>query len=159
MTGSVLMIEHLRRLFEYESWANRRTLESLKSVAAPRRALHRFAHLLAAQRMWLARIRGEDTAAIGVWGETPLEGCAAKLEELDAELRSFVDGLDESGLERRVTYHNTQGREFHNSVLDILTHLSLHSHYHRGQIAARVREAGGEPAQTDYIFYVRQKGA
>jgi uncharacterized damage-inducible protein DinB len=32
----------------------------------------------------------------------------------------------------------------------------MHSGYHRGQIAAAVRESGGEPAYTDYIHAVRQ---
>jgi uncharacterized damage-inducible protein DinB len=31
----------------------------------------------------------------------------------------------------------------------------VHGGYHRGQIAAAVREAGGEPAYTDFIHAVR----
>jgi uncharacterized damage-inducible protein DinB len=32
--------------------------------------------------------------------------------------------------------------------------ISLHSTYHRGQIATRMRELGAEPAATDFILWV-----
>jgi len=41
-------------------------------------------------------------------------------------------------------------------VGDILTHVLLHSAYHRGQIAVDLRAAGLTPAYTDYIHAVRQ---
>jgi uncharacterized damage-inducible protein DinB len=41
-------------------------------------------------------------------------------------------------------------------VEEILTHVVIHSAYHRGQIASDVRAAGGVPAYTDYIHAVRQ---
>jgi len=34
--------------------------------------------------------------------------------------------------------------------------VALHGSYHRGQVAAAVRAAGGEPVNTDYITYVRE---
>ena len=39
---------------------------------------------------------------------------------------------------------------------DILTHVLLHSAYHRGQIASQVRAGGEQPAYTDFIHAVRQ---
>jgi uncharacterized damage-inducible protein DinB len=41
-------------------------------------------------------------------------------------------------------------------VGDILTHVVAHSAYHRGQIAAAVRAAGGAPAYTDFIHAARR---
>jgi len=37
-----------------------------------------------------------------------------------------------------------------------LTHVIMHSAYHRGQIALEMRAAGMEPAHTDFIHAVRQ---
>jgi uncharacterized damage-inducible protein DinB len=34
-------------------------------------------------------------------------------------------------------------------------HIAFHGVYHRGQIAALVRQHGGEPAYTDFIRAVR----
>jgi len=40
------------------------------------------------------------------------------------------------------------------AVLEALTQGAMHSHYHRGQNATRLREMGGEPPTTDYIVWV-----
>ena len=45
---------------------------------------------------------------------------------------------------------------FDNTVGEILTHVAMHGHYHRGQIARVMRAAGREPVYTDYIGFVRQ---
>ena len=39
------------------------------------------------------------------------------------------------------------------TVEQALTQCALHSHYHRGQNATRLREVGGEPPPTDLIFW------
>ena len=54
-----------------------------------------------------------------------------------------------------VEYRNSRGVVFQNTVAEILTHVALHGSYHRGQIAMRVRAAGGVPVTTDYIVFRR----
>ena len=39
------------------------------------------------------------------------------------------------------------------TVAEALTQCAMHSHYHRGQNATRLRELGGEPPPTDLIFW------
>ena len=41
------------------------------------------------------------------------------------------------------------------SVRHGLTQAAMHSHYHRGQNATRLRELGGEPPMTDLIVWLR----
>jgi uncharacterized damage-inducible protein DinB len=65
--------------------------------------------------------------------------------------------MDEAALRVGVTYKNTKGEPWTNSVEDILTHVIMHSAYHRGQIAADMRASGHTPAYTDFIHAVRQK--
>ncbi len=57
-----------------------------------------------------------------------------------------------------IAYTNQWDESFESKRFDILVHLFTHAHYHRGQIAASVRRAGGKPAATDFIFGVRQHG-
>ena len=59
-------------------------------------------------------------------------------------------------LNRQAEYVNSKGERYVSSVEDILTHVVFHGAYHRGQIAAKMREAGFDPAYTDYIHAVRQ---
>ena len=40
------------------------------------------------------------------------------------------------------------------TVSEALTQCVMHSHWHRGQNAARLRELGGEPPQLDLIFWI-----
>jgi len=41
------------------------------------------------------------------------------------------------------------------SVHHALTQAAMHSHYHRGQNATRLRELGGVPPTTDFIVWLR----
>ena len=41
------------------------------------------------------------------------------------------------------------------SVRHALTQCAMHSHYHRGQNATRLRELGGTPPMTDFIVWLR----
>jgi len=41
------------------------------------------------------------------------------------------------------------------SVRHALTQVAMHSHYHRGQNATRLRELGGVPPMTDFIVWLR----
>jgi uncharacterized damage-inducible protein DinB len=42
------------------------------------------------------------------------------------------------------------------SVEHALTQAAMHSHYHRGQNATRLRELGGQPPPTDFIAWLRR---
>jgi uncharacterized damage-inducible protein DinB len=64
--------------------------------------------------------------------------------------------MDERRLESGITYRNTKGEPWTNSVGDILMHVTMHSAYHRGQIAAAMRAEGHAPAYTDFIHGARQ---
>ena len=154
------VLDEILRLFRYEAWANRGVLESLRQLEDPSRATTLFAHILAAQQVWLARIRGEDVTRFDVWPGATLKECQRWLDEMAAALDEYLAGLTDAELRRGVTYRptfrNADQREFRNTPLEILQHVALHSHYHRGQIAAHIRDAGGEPATTDFMIYLRE---
>ena len=92
---------------------------------------------------------------MAVWPDLDLDACAAELTELVAEWQRLLDALDEEGLGEGVAYRNSKGEFWTSTVGDILTHVALHASYHRGQIAASIREAGGTPPYTDYIQAAR----
>jgi uncharacterized damage-inducible protein DinB len=82
--------------------------------------------------------------------------CEALLEENQAAYAALLNRLGEGDLARIASYKNSKGVAYRTSYLDILTHVAFHSAYHRGQVASAVREAGGEPAYTDYIVWERE---
>jgi uncharacterized damage-inducible protein DinB len=145
------MLSRIRRLFRYDEWANREALAS----ARPPRALALMAHVLGTEWLWLSRARREPPP-VAVWPAwTPAE-CALQADAVPRAWEAFLDGLVADGLGHTVPYVNSKGEEWTSTVEDMLVHTVLHSAYHRGQVAAEVRAAGGEPAYTDFIHAVRQ---
>jgi uncharacterized damage-inducible protein DinB len=153
------MKENFLRLFRHADWANRRVLALLQNTHNPSEKARRiFAHVLAAEQVWLMRLRGEDSSELEIWPDLSLEECAAKVKKNAAEYRQYLEVLSEEKLEEIMTYRNSQGLEFRNPVRDTLTHVSMHGSYHRGQIALLIRSAGHEPVNTDFITFVREGG-
>jgi uncharacterized damage-inducible protein DinB len=147
----------LRRLFSYDAWANREALASLRAApeASRPRPLRILAHVIGAESLWLDRLHRRP-AALGVWPTLDLDGCDSSLTALAAEWTAFLGALTPADLAEAVAYVNTKGESWTSTVEDILTHVVIHSAYHRGQVASELRAAGGIPAYTDFIHCVRQ---
>ncbi len=149
------LLEHFRRQFAYDTWANREVLATLRvsahSNTRPRQLL---AHILAAERLWLERIRGQPQS-LPVWPDFTIDQCETQITELARLWLEFLGQLSDSRLSQKVTYKNSKGEPWTSTVEDILTHVLLHSAYHRGQIASQVRAGGEQPAYTDFIHAAR----
>ncbi len=145
---------HLRRLLEYDVWANQQTLASLEADPPPPRSLKWMAHIVAAECLWLARLRRESSP-LPVWPALSVPECGERLADLARQWPTFLDAHHRS-LDQSVSYTNSQGEAWTNTVEEILTHVTVHSAYHRGQIASDLRAAGMTPAYTDYIHAVRR---
>ena len=152
------MIETVHELFSYDEWAVARILDSFKSNAGNTpKALNLLAHLLLAEKIWLLRLKGEDTEQINKSPELSVSECESLATDLHAAYREFLSSLKEDDLGSLVTYKNSAGSEFQTPLQDILMHVALHGVYHRGQIALVVRGEGRQPVGTDFIIYVRAK--
>ncbi|MFL6282455.1 MAG: DinB family protein [Pyrinomonadaceae bacterium] len=149
------MLDVIKRLFAYDAWANARALDSLKG-AQSRAAVAPLAHLLVSERIWLMRLRGEDTSAVDKSPEMSHAECESLAVELRASYASYIDSLGEEDLGSPLVYRNFKGTEFRTPVGEILTHVSMHGTYHRGQVAKALRAEGHAPADTDYITFVRE---
>ncbi len=150
------LLEYLRRQFAYDEWANREVLVGLRASAHPtERPLQLLAHILAAERLWLERIRKEPQS-LPVWPDFSFDQCRAQIAELAELWRELFGQLSPTGLSEGITYKNSKGEPWSSTVQDVLTHVVLHSAYHRGQIASQIRAGGEAPAYTDFIHAVRQ---
>ncbi len=159
--------DRYRRWFAYEKDAHEKTLRSLGTVAGARRsdpsfvkAVSLVGHLVAARQLWLHRIGIRPTAPATPAEFFPegltLDDLESRLRDMHKEWDDYLAGLDETELSRVFEYRSLEGERFRNRVEDIAAQLFGHSWYHRGQVASLVRELGGEPAATDYVFWVRE---
>ncbi len=114
------------------------------------------AHIVCARRIWLSRMgvgEAPDEVFPAPW---PMDRLRSEAGEVGGLWRGFMRPLTPADLERVVSYRSTDGRAWATRTDDIIFHTLTHSHYHRGQVARLVAEAGGQPAATDYIFAVRR---
>ena len=114
------------------------------------------AHILATEHLWFSRILCEKSP-LPVWPELTLADCDRHAAALARIWSEYLGGLSEAALVQPISYVNSKGEQWVNTVDDILMHVVMHSAYHRGQIASNMRDTGHIPAYTDFIHGIRQK--
>ncbi|HEX6789684.1 MAG TPA: DinB family protein [Candidatus Krumholzibacteria bacterium] len=147
----------LQRLVDHMTWADAQVLARLRSAPEDTAALKWYAHVLAAERVWCMRLHGQDWTTQRVWPALSLDECAALAGQTATQLQQYVAKLKDDDLSRAVSYVNSAGEPFTNTVSDIVTHVALHGVHHRGQIAASLRSNGVDPPALDFIRYARGK--
>lgn len=143
----------IEKLFEHLRWADEQLGEVLSSSTSPR-AIEIFAHVVGTELVWLDRILGREQT-VPVWPEPTLEKCGELRALSRTRWDEYLGSLELDRLDDPIRYTNSAGREFTSSLRDILIHVALHGAYHRGQVALLIRDAGSQPAPTDYIALVR----
>jgi uncharacterized damage-inducible protein DinB len=151
-------IDDFRNLIGYNDWANRRAIASVRSTPGPPpKAVRALGHLLVAELAWMKRMQeNEDSTGFDFWPGGTIEMCEAMAGEASRSYREFLAAVGEAGLRSTARYRNSKGVAYETPFGEILTHVLVHSAYHRGQVAMAVREQGGVPASTDYIAYQRE---
>ncbi|HEX9165457.1 MAG TPA: DinB family protein [Gemmatimonadales bacterium] len=149
-------MDHLRRLLAHLVWADDRAHDAI-AAASPTQgaeATALYAHILAAEHVWLRRLE-ERPPEVDVWPTLTLPEAQALAAANRVGLTTYLDGLAPADLNREIRYVNSAGQAFTSKIEDILLHVCLHGAYHRGQVGWLLRRAGAIPAPTDYIAYVR----
>ncbi len=154
----------INKLYEHLNWANKRILQTLESVEHDPTQNHNqdlmktielFAHILQAEQVWLARLQGKASTRTRIWPEADLAICTKLVIENATKYDTYLTTLLNKDIDSLISYTNQSGVPFETSIRDILTHVALHGQYHRGQINAKLRSIGAEPASVDYIVFVR----
>lgn len=149
------MKTYLIQLLNYELWANLRVIDALDSVTnPPARAVAVMGHVLAAQHIWYGRM-AHESVFVSIWEEIPVSWMIETAERQHNQLISYIETLTEQELDQPVEYVTTKGVHFQSTRLDMLTHMSHHAAYHRGQIVQLIRPLLHEAPITDYVVWKR----
>jgi uncharacterized damage-inducible protein DinB len=148
------MKDYFLKLYQYNAWANHRVMNCLdRQQVDDEKILRIFGHSLAAQLIWLHRIKGLEKSPLKLWDDYSL----LELKKIESEASDrwtrFVE--EENSFDRVLKYTNYTGMYFETNVTDLMAHLVNHSTYHRGQVAVLLREKGFEPINTDFVTYDR----
>jgi uncharacterized damage-inducible protein DinB len=153
----VNLADYLRREFAYDEWANREALAAIRGAgdSVVKQPLQLMAHIFAAELLWLERLK-QQPQTLPVWPEPDLKQCEELAENMGRLWLQYLDLITAGDVAQSVSYKNTKGEAFTSTIVDILTHVVMHSAYHRGQVASHMRANGLTPASTDFIHAVRQ---
>ncbi|MBE7438603.1 MAG: DinB family protein [Spirochaetales bacterium] len=160
-----MTISFYRNLFDYNYWARDRFFEVLGHLDPQQFILDlgdgvgsirdKLTHIFAAEKIWLERLTGSPEPFM-----TPDRvGDLPALQELWSRTEqawvSFLDAQTNETLKDSFRYHDLKGDEHHSKLWSILTHVTNHGTYHRGQAASLVRRLTGKLPVTDYIAFSR----
>jgi uncharacterized damage-inducible protein DinB len=149
---------YYKKIFDYDFWANERMLAAMEATPSlAEEAVKKMSHLLLAKSLWMSRLMpGISTPDLsGLL--TPTQGNQLNKEH-KSKLEDYFSKFTDAQLSEKIAYKNTKGIPSEFVLSDILAHMVNHGTYHRGQVASLIKKSGGNPPETDYIVYVRQKG-
>ncbi len=163
-------IEDFRLLYDYNSWANHRSLDACapltgeqftRDLASSFRSLRdTLVHIFAAEWIWLERWHNRLPGTPPVAADFPdLEAVRRRSAEIDRGLIDYVASLTQEDLQRILNYKTMAGVPQSQPVWQMLQHLANHSTYHRGQVATMLRQLGVKPISTDLIAFYRDRAA
>lgn len=148
-------VEHLRELFRYNDWANRRIVVALKENSSER-ATQILAHLVTTEHEYFERLYGKDSTGFDFLPDHSVAECAELAKATAERYEKLLRGFDEEGLDIVARYRTGEGKRVENTYREILSHIVIHSSIHRGNIMLKLRESGFVPPVIDYIIYLRE---
>ena len=167
------MHQHPYQLYEYHVWANERLFAHLKQL--PEDVFHAeaasvfpsvaqtFGHMYLFERVYLSVLEGVPNGEIFPkmpgWIEETKGKNADEMQRLFAGVADqFRDLLRRTpDPDKAMTIEHPQYGRLDTRFSEILRHVVNHGTYHRGNLAAMLRQQGYAGVSTDYIFYLMEQ--
>jgi uncharacterized damage-inducible protein DinB len=163
-----MMPEEMRLLFDYNTWANHRSLEAAaalsteqfvrptgSSFASVRDTL---AHICGAEWVWHERFQGNSPSTLP---DLSMLKTVPELRvywsEQESELLAFVSRLAQTDLDRVMEYRTLKFGVYRNPLWQSMQHVVNHGTYHRGQVTTLLRQLGATPLLTDLMHFYRER--
>ena len=153
----------LRLQLDYSAWASQRLLDAAAKLSpeelkrdfqtADKTVLDTLAHVYAADRIWLARVKGEPRATFLDPEDRDLTVLQSEWPALHERWKLWITELgDASG---NISYKDMRGNPYTQPAWQIVLHLVNHGTHHRGQVSGFLRSMGKTPPPLDLIAYYR----
>jgi uncharacterized damage-inducible protein DinB len=112
-------------------------------------------HVMSGEWWWISRAQGKSPQANFQPADYPdRPAIRARWDEIEAEVRGFVNDLDEAKLACPVQYTTPQGEVIDNHVWRILLHMLNHGTVHRAEIMAMSHLVGGPTFDISMMRYL-----
>lgn len=161
-------IEDFRTLYNYNSWANHRTLDACAPLTPEqftrdlgssfRSVRDTLFHICGAEWIWLERWHGRSPTTLPTAADFPdMESVRRRWVEVERNLLDYVASLTQEDVQRVIQFKTTAGVQYAQPLGHCLQHLANHGTYHRGQMATLLRQLGAKATSTDLIAYYREQ--
>ena len=149
----------LRDLYGHQEWADAEHFRAIGVHPAARddKAIRdRLHHIALVQRafLWMIGDRQETFVITKAEDYRSFEAVYSYAHEHHGRLAPAIAALTEHRLAESIVVPWFSDPPLSLTVGEALMQGAMHSHYHRGQNATRLRELGGEPPPTDYIVWL-----
>lgn len=158
-------MDTLRLHLDYSAWATQRLLEAAAKLSAEeltrdfqtadKCVLDTLAHIYAADRIWLSRVRAEPRATFIDPEDRDLTVLQNEWPALQERWKLWLRDFSEGDETREISYKDMKGNPYTQPVWQILLHLVNHGTHHRGQVSGFLRAMGKTPPALDLIAYYR----
>jgi uncharacterized damage-inducible protein DinB len=163
-------LEDFCLLYEYNSWANSRSLDACSSLtdeqftrdvgSSFRSVRDTLSHVCEVEWLWLERWHGRSASSFRPASDFPtLNSLRHRWQEVERALIGYIDALKEEDIGRVIEHKTTKGVPQAVPLWQMLQHLVNHGTYHRGQVATMLRQLGATPNSSDLIFFYRERAA
>ena len=151
-----MQTDDARTLLDYNGWANHQLLNAACLISAAefdqdlgtsfKSIKGTLVHILDSEWHWLQLWQGKPRTRRpepGDFGDAA--ALAAAFPPLEAEQRSFFDGLTDDALRSRCRVDDR-----HYTLAHLIQHTVNHSTHHRGQVVSLLRQLGHTPPNTGF---------
>jgi uncharacterized damage-inducible protein DinB len=148
----------LRDLYSHQTWADAEHWRALGAHPAARddEAIHKrlhHVHFVQHAFLWTVGDRRSKFVVSRPEDFASFDELRVYAREFHEQVPGLLAGLSDSRLAEPVSIVWFKDPPLTITVAEALTQGAMHSHYHRGQNATRLRELGGEPPTTDLIVW------
>ena len=165
-----MSLETIRAFYDYNAWANHRTLEACAALTEKQFSQDlstsfgsvrgTLVHILGGEWIWLERWHGRlPTSLPSAEQYADLASVRANWGPLERDLLDFVAGLTPDDLARTHSVRTLAGVPYTHPLWQMLQHLANHGTYHRGQLTTLLRQLEAKPTATDLISFYRERAA
>lgn len=160
-----ISVEVLRSHLAYSAWANKALVDAAGELAgeeltrdfgtADKSVLGTLVHIFAADRVWLARMRGEPQR-FSSDADCRLSVLQNDWPALHEGWRAWASGLREGDADSILSYRDLRGNPWQQPLWCLVMHVVNHATHHRGQVSGFLRAMGRKPPVLDLVYYYRK---
>jgi uncharacterized damage-inducible protein DinB len=143
-------------VYKHQFWADTehwKTFKNFPSSLMDESIKKRLYHIHLVQNAFLAVVSGDEFNWKKFEDFSDMSELKEYAKSYHEKILVFLKECPDSKLKETVTIPWFRNPQLNLSVEKALLQCAMHSQYHRGQNAARLRELGGEPPLTDFIAW------